>query len=55
MKRELRQIHPYFFVPSLDPEDQDRRLREFVSYDAPGADHPVVVDGEGGNADDELL
>jgi hypothetical protein len=31
IKRQLYQTHDYYFTPSLDPADEDRRIREFLS------------------------
>jgi len=31
IKRQLYQVHDYYFTPSLDPEEDERRIREFLS------------------------
>lgn len=45
VKRELHAVHEYFFAPDLSPEEEDRRLREFLGREAP-ADAPLVVGGD---------
>jgi hypothetical protein len=34
VKVELSKIHPYLFVPNLDPAEDDRRLQEFLRANA---------------------
>jgi hypothetical protein len=40
MKRRLYEAHDYYFTPSADPEDEERRIADFVGE----ADEPVVVE-----------
>jgi hypothetical protein len=41
IKRELFQTHDYYFTPSLDPAEDERRIREFLA-DEPAA--PMIDD-----------
>jgi hypothetical protein len=43
MKRRLYEAHDYYFTPSADPEDEERRIADFVDE----ADEPVVVEQAG--------
>lgn len=44
VKRELHAVHEYFFAPDLSPDEEERRLREFLG-EAAAADDPLVVGG----------
>lgn len=56
VKSELAQVHPYLFVPNLDPAEEERRIRAFLDGPAAMIDDvapdAIVEAREEGDADD---
>ncbi len=55
LRRELMAVHPYLFVPDMDPAEQRRRLREFAAdgTSPPAAPGPDPSPAEYEDADEE--